>query len=89
MGESGKWGRQIQLLRFDRRIKITSMGWFGVFVLCLIGILHAEIVEWTAEGAVTCPLYTSDAADDLLCVELGGCCLTQKKISLFLLIVLL
>ena len=53
MGESGKWGRQIQLLRFDRRIKITSMGWFGFFVLCLIGILHAEIVEWTAEGAVT------------------------------------
>jgi hypothetical protein len=29
------------------------MGWFGVFALCLIGILHAEIVEWTAEGAVT------------------------------------
>ena len=24
------------------------------------------------EGGVTCLLYTSDAADDLLCVDLGG-----------------
>ena len=27
----------------------------------------------------TCLLYTSDAADDLLCVDLGGRRLTQKK----------
>ena len=29
--------------------------------------------------AVTCLLYTSDAADDLLCVALGGCRILQKK----------
>ena len=26
-----------------------------------------------------CLLYTSDAADDLLCVDLGGCRILQKK----------
>ena len=26
-----------------------------------------------------CLLYTSDAADDLLCVELGGCRIIKKK----------
>ena len=27
----------------------------------------------------TCLLYTSDAADDLLCVDLGGCRIIKKK----------
>ena len=29
--------------------------------------------------ALSCLLYTSDAADDLLCVELGGSRITKKK----------
>src|SRR5450756_1724124 len=29
---------------------------------------------------VLCLLYTSDAADDLLCVDLGGRCIIKKKI---------
>ena len=29
----------------------------------------------------TCLLYTSDAADDLLCVDLGGRRLIKKKIN--------
>src|SRR5428012_7600 len=28
---------------------------------------------------IVCLLYTSDAADDLLCVDLGGRCLIKKK----------
>ena len=34
----------------------------------------------TSDGrTVTCLLYTSDAADDLLCVDLGGRRLIKKK----------
>ena len=28
---------------------------------------------------MVCLLYTSDAADDLLCVDIGGCLLIKKK----------
>src|SRR5659263_435853 len=31
-----------------------------------------EVDEQVAAGRATCLLYTSDAADDLLCVDLGG-----------------
>ncbi len=43
------------------------------------------LTEWNsanqkdAELYTRCPLYTSDAADDLLCVELGGRRITKKK----------
>ena len=33
----------------------------------------------TKEGLVACLLYTSDAADDLLCVDLGGRRIIKKK----------
>ena len=32
-----------------------------------------------AVGAYVCLLYTSDAADDLLCVDLGGRRIIKKK----------
>ena len=32
-------------------------------------------------GAFSCLLYTSDAADDLLCVDLGGRRIIKKKLS--------
>ena len=32
-----------------------------------------------SEGMKTCLLYTSDAADDLLCVDLGGRAIIKKK----------
>eukprot|EP00657_Telonema_sp_P-1_P004841 TRINITY_DN21539_c0_g1_i1.p1 TRINITY_DN21539_c0_g1~~TRINITY_DN21539_c0_g1_i1.p1 ORF type:complete len:127 (+),score=54.64 TRINITY_DN21539_c0_g1_i1:35-415(+) len=34
------------------------------------------------EAVITCLLYTSDAADDLLCVDLGGRRIIKKKITL-------
>ena len=34
---------------------------------------------WTRDFSRTCLLYTSDAADDLLCVDLGGRRIIKKK----------
>ena len=36
-------------------------------------------IRHTVEGYHTCLLYTSDAADDLLCVDLGGRRIIKKK----------
>ena len=35
--------------------------------------------DWLAGRTGSCLLYTSDAADDLLCVDLGGLRLIKKK----------
>ena len=34
---------------------------------------------WNAKLPISCLLYTSDAADDLLCVDLGGRRIIKKK----------
>ena len=39
---------------------------------------HSTVLPNTADLS-TCLLYTSDAADDLLCVDLGGRRIIQKK----------
>src|SRR5450756_1400614 len=39
----------------------------------------AEFLMPSAEQFLTCLLYTSDAADDLLCVDLGGRRIIKKK----------
>ena len=54
------------------QILIKAGDWFGAKVskpdsYCLAGC--------------TCLLYTSDAADDLLCVDLGGRRIIKKKIT--------
>ena len=38
--------------------------------------LHPGIAPWQVKD---CLLYTSDAADDLLCVDLGGSRIIKKK----------
>src|SRR5665213_618289 len=42
---------------------------------------EAELSDWSihASNAQPCLLYTSDAADDLLCVDLGGRRIIKKK----------
>ena len=40
--------------------------------------LHADVVR-IGVRLVDCLLYTSDAADDLLCVDLGGRSIIKKK----------
>ena len=41
--------------------------------------LRPEIRERFLQRVFTCLLYTSDAADDLLCVDLGGRRIITKK----------
>src|SRR5450756_2968515 len=53
---------------------VTTMLAIILFVVTLIGIIAAPILVYiSAPGFLKdCLLYTSDAADDLLCVDLGG-----------------
>ena len=46
-----------------------------------IDLINPATGEVTRVDALlhTCLLYTSDAADDLLCVDLGGCRIIKKK----------
>ena len=41
--------------------------------------MAATISKDSLQGLLTCLLYTSDAADDLLCVDLGGPRIIHKK----------
>ena len=58
----------------------------GHLIFCLIfwhkvtGVkLYSPNAEDRTLGYVNCLLYTSDAADDLLCVDLGGRRIIKKK----------
>ena len=45
---------------------------------------YKDWIEFDEQGFshnLTCLLYTSDAADDLLCVDLGGRRIIKKKIQ--------
>src|SRR5428012_25601 len=41
--------------------------------------LHCDVGHTRCEFPAACLLYTSDAADDLLCVDLGGRRIIKKK----------
>src|SRR5450756_1820412 len=45
------------------------------------GVLRThDVALWNGtDTSLSCLLYTSDAADDLLCVDLGGRCIIKKK----------
>ena len=43
-----------------------------------VGMTRMEIVDYDSLY-IACLLYTSDAADDLLCVDLGGRRIIKKK----------
>ncbi len=46
-------------------------------ILGLVG--QAGAGKFTAAECINCLLYTSDAADDLLCVDLSGRSIIKKK----------
>ena len=45
----------------------------------LFEIVHTQLDERFDVEIIDCLLYTSDAADDLLCVDLGGRRIIKKK----------
>ena len=47
-----------------------------------LGMIETRGFAAMVEAADACLLYTSDAADDLLCVDLGGRRILKKKNSL-------
>src|SRR5450756_252964 len=56
-------------------IRVSHIHLFGVtFIFFLVGLMftHAYVRPVWFKCTVVCLLYTSDAADDLLCVDLGG-----------------
>src|SRR5450756_65265 len=58
--------------------RIITMEWIAEgLALCSIGML--VLLMTAVEGAQNALLYTSDAADDLLCVDLGGRRIIKKK----------
>ena len=56
---------------------IMTIGLFGQALAYLLYIPAREF--WVFALLMGCLLYTSDAADDLLCVDLGGRRLIKKK----------
>ena len=48
-------------------------------IIALSLLLRPETATAQQEESITCLLYTSDAADELLCVDLGGRRIIKKK----------
>ena len=66
----------------DRKEKGYGRGLFLAHeILAITGI---RIRETGRFGAGACLLYTSDAADDLLCVDVGGRRIIKKKKNLLI-----
>ena len=60
------------------RLEAATAGRPAVTALAALG-RDLGVVELIEIAASACLLYTSDAADDLLCVDLGGRRLIKKK----------
>src|SRR5450756_2472386 len=56
-----------------------QVGWFGANEIWIETIISAAGFYYFFAHSLTCLLYTSDAADDLLCVDLGGRRIIKKK----------
>src|SRR5450756_3050140 len=74
-------GGQVVIRRQLKRRSVLAF--FQKLPPCLVGIeACASSHHWSRELQAlghTCLLYTSDAADDLLCVDLGGRRIIKKK----------
>src|SRR5659263_708349 len=65
-----------------RKFLATFFGFFEIIIwLFAIGQIMQNLTNITYYLAYACLLYTSDAADDLLCVDLGGRRIIKKKIT--------
>src|SRR5450756_3196740 len=62
------------------RWEILAWGTAGVVCVMLATYYAGELWDYAEDSlSGTCLLYTSDAADDLLCVDLGGRRIIKKK----------
>ena len=86
----GKLNHHILVLMFETVFAFSCVGFYLFYrasyasaVLAVIGCLSVCLsVRLSQVGVVQrwlCLLYTSDAADDLLCVDLGGRRIIKKK----------
>ena len=64
---------------YKRQVVKPRVGWGGMGMLRVDDTGAFRAPEGFIPEDYVCLLYTSDAADDLLCVDLGGCRLIQKK----------
>ena len=69
---------------FSKKLNIYRTELINLTALLELEIDFAEEdVEFASrdklKSTITCLLYTSDAADDLLCVDLGACLIIKKK----------
>ena len=58
---------------------MTALIAYGFLARVLTGPTLSPVGQLVTR-VITCLLYTSDAADDLLCVDLGGRRINKKKI---------
>mgnify|MGYP007112176432 CR=1 FL=1 len=72
LGDVYKRQPQAWLLELAAKIHSQGFGWRAHFA-------DFKYLDKTPPEACGCLLYTSDAADDLLCVDLGGRRIIKKK----------
>ena len=66
------------MIRANTSRQLSAILGFAL-LLSAVPSLQADTVDAVHDGFGACLLYTSDAADDLLCVDLGGRRLIKKK----------
>ena len=77
-GTEGRIPSHVALM-FGTKAEIARVSAAGLWQPTDYGYLIRDYLEYNLSN---CLLYTSDAADDLLCVDLGGRRIIQKKTQL-------
>src|SRR5450756_3181500 len=58
---------------------LANLGRYAAFISSSANLLTVSAMSCSPKMFMSCLLYTSDAADDLLCVDLGGRRIIKKK----------
>ena len=79
LGDVYKRQRQNRYSRYKWKARANGHGYILAGDAVGIGCQQGEALSSRLGNVTTCLLYTSDAADDLLCVDLGGRRIIKKK----------